>query len=324
MPDERLRRVAEADLPQRTNGGHGHFEGALAVEQRHQRRSGRRILRALQARAPQTPRCISPGPRPAARSAGCARGSLMRCSAYATGHHRVTGRPPSSTAAASGSYAPSRTSAKMRELECLRFRRRRPGLVIGLPCRRPPRGARIRRRARRPPLPLSLAPISPSASAARPRTIGTVSASACVRRRSRRRVADQAERERRRLPDLGDPYRSAAPVSGATPSGSPTRPIASAARRRTRGSASAISATRSPTGAAAPAAPAASRPRCRHHYRRRRRRLRAQDALILELKDPGHLLLEGNRRRTLRWRRRSLARGGQEALRREMRWRRDA
>ena len=171
----------------------------------------------------------------------------MRCSAYATGHHVLTGRSASSTAEASGSYALRRTRANSASSKASRLRcdwrwfvvrlhpgdGRGPRVLSGelsdrrvplrlrppcpaLPLRAPGRAAPCQRGAGVSAPSADASPISPSPNAAIARTSGSGSAS----------VAE----------------------SGPIPSGSPTRPMARAARRRIRGSLSFTRTVRSGGG----------------------------------------------------------------------------
>ena len=176
--------------------------------------------------------------RAAASSAGAARGS-------STALQRVRDRPPrrdrltaaSSTAAASWLVGLAAGRAQT--------------VPAGTP-RPPVRPAPSRRRAasRRPaglrPYSATICPMAgacaadrqpmrPSASAARPRTIGARVGEGGRERRRSRRLADEAQRECRHRAHVRIRVCQAPWSSGGMPSRRPTRPIASAARRRTLG-----------------------------------------------------------------------------------------
>ena len=86
----------------------------------------------------------------------------------------------------------------------------------------------------------------------------------------RARIADEAERERRHLPHFGIGVARAARRAARTPSRRPTRPIASAARRRIARFAVARAGARDRAAAAAATTTGAGSPRCRRRRRRAR------------------------------------------------------
>ena len=168
--------------------------GAALLHDLSQRRDRGRRLRSRPARARQTPPCTGRACR--ATSAAPARPSRSpsRCSAYATGHHVDTGWPlASSTAAASASYDAEPDERVQPEPHGL--------------CRRPPAGY-VRSSGAMPMSAPALtcactialtsgasarSPIRPSASAARPWTMGL----GVLQRRGQRR---RARRRRRSSP----------------------------------------------------------------------------------------------------------------------------
>ena len=267
--------------------------------------------------SPRTAKAVEylPGPATSCLRAGSARLSLIRCSANATGHQRVTGRSPSSTAAASGSHAPSRTSAKIASLKASASG---GDALSSSGCRPLTEACRTYSAATAPTAAAaSLAPMRPSASAARPRTIGAGSVrsgvSAAAAEASPIKPSAKAA-----ACFTSASVSPSSPVSGVTASARPTRPSASAARRRMRASASVIRTVRSPVGGGVGRHLwCASAPHRLH--RRRRRRFVAEDSSIFELEDPGHLLLERDRRRPFHRRRRGLARGGEKRSQRKTR-----
>ena len=155
-------------------------------------------------------RVYLPGPSSSFSSAGSRPRVFDRPSAYATGHQVVTRWPPR--------RARRRRAARRRAAARARTRRggtppppARAGHVSSSGCSRANGGrtsvlgahasiasAAAARRLRRP----GGSPISPSASAARPRTSGDASASAVVERRGGRCIPDQAERECGHLANL--------------------------------------------------------------------------------------------------------------------------
>ena len=137
-------------------------------------------------------------------------------------------------------------------------------------------------------------PIAPSASAARPWTMGSGSSSAFMQRRTCGGVGQQAERERGHLAHFELFVRSAGASAVRLLQASPTRPAASAARRRTRASESPSRRMRSDGGGGATMCGSVSRGRPQD--RRRRRVGIAQQALILEPQDPPELLFPTDNR----------------------------
>ena len=146
-------------------------------------------------------------------------------------------------------------------------------------------------------------PMRPSASAARPCTSGDGSCSAARRGSTADAVADEAQREGRHLPHFGV---AVAGQHRGQRRHAVGQPHAADGQRRAAAHA-ALRVLQQPDevrrrrrrGRRLPAA-AALRGRCRGRGDGGRRRGRAEDALVLELKDPRHLLLEGQRRRRRR------------------------
>ena len=180
---------------------------AASARTRRSATSGSTAARALVTPSPRAAKAAEylPGARSSSRSAGCARGSSMRPSAYATGHHVVTGRPPG--VEHGGGQRLVRAQPHERENpqpERLGLRSGRPRLVVGLH-RRHRGGARVAP----PPCGRSALARLPSRRSGRaPRRRGrgraaTASASAAMSAGAADGVADEPQRERRHLAHLG-------------------------------------------------------------------------------------------------------------------------
>ena len=258
-----------------------------------------------------SPRAANAGeycPAPSSSCSSAGRGALVFDSSERVGDGppgRDSAPAASSTAAASGSYAPSRTSAIEAQAKGFGLRRGGPRLIVALHRGRP-RTARVFGHHASD----GVAGIAPrigrhrrlvfrrSGRALRPRgraRSGTASVSALVSAATRRRIADQSQRERRHLAHVGIGVGQRADQrlrrrrgarrgrsrarrgGGRAPRNRSTSTVRSGARRRRR---------RRRGAACCPSTGAAA-------GRRRRAAPRARRiSPVLELQHPRHLLLE--------------------------------